>query len=602
MVFSLRRLTGAADREVLLGPSSTTRLAFASSKDDQPAGLSTGFDWSVVLDRKPHAFIWGGDAIDSGIASAPTRSPDVPGWMRMILPDVPLGAPEGLAASPAHLRWLYDTLKDEPGYRALRGNVSLVFGTWNERDYGAASGDRHHPYRAAAQSEFLDFLDAPRSDARRRRGGVYGSTLLSAGAGHERSVLLIALDMRFSKDPYSRVGGDFLGEEQWTWLETTLSASAARVHVLISSLQLLPTGREAYSECWNDFPEARDRLLRLLIRLRVKAPVILSGDVHYAELMEARCGDAGDPSAWGWWLSHVGLSNAFGMRKLLYGATLVELTSSGLTRGWGGGGASKLTVEGRVYLTFAETVAQWIYPWRYQTREGALVKRHYFLGDNFGEVQIDWDRGLLTARALRATDGSTAFERDWSLEELDMLDNAAPPVRPCIPHRGEASPLFRFSACALLILICAAPLAAKPLVAIAIGRLLVNRVGRPLCLRLLGRRYKHRLPNLLTAARVAAVPLLAVAFTVPHLHWLVTLLFGLCSTTDWLDGFLARRWKVRAVVLWGATCLGCGLLGCTARVCCEGGAQLALCASPLAAGVVMPVRWFDGVLPMGCCR
>ena len=167
--------------------------------------------------------------------------------------------------------------------------MSAVLGTWDDHDYGVNNGDRRFPHRSASKAEFLDFLDAAPKDARRQRGlqtGVYGSTLLDGG-GPDKSVLVIALDMRFSKDPYSQLHGDFLGHEQWAWLDRTLAASTARVHVIVSSLQLLPTGREAVSECWNDFPEARDQLLRTLIKHRTKAPVVVSGDVHYAELMEA---------------------------------------------------------------------------------------------------------------------------------------------------------------------------------------------------------------------------------------------------------------------------------------------------------------------------
>lgn len=51
------------------------------------------------------------------------------------------------------------------------------------------------------------------------------------------------------------------------------------------------------------------------------------------------------------------------------------------------------------------------------------------------------------------------------------------------------------------------------------------------------------LPNLLTLARIAAIPLL-VAFAAQHTGWgdgLAAILFALAAATDWLDGYLARR-------------------------------------------------------------
>src|SRR5690554_2310775 len=53
------------------------------------------------------------------------------------------------------------------------------------------------------------------------------------------------------------------------------------------------------------------------------------------------------------------------------------------------------------------------------------------------------------------------------------------------------------------------------------------------------------IPNLLTLARIAFIPLLVVLFYLPF-SWsmpLAAALFALASITDWLDGYLARRWN-----------------------------------------------------------
>ncbi|MDI4638944.1 MULTISPECIES: CDP-diacylglycerol--glycerol-3-phosphate 3-phosphatidyltransferase [Halomonadaceae] len=53
------------------------------------------------------------------------------------------------------------------------------------------------------------------------------------------------------------------------------------------------------------------------------------------------------------------------------------------------------------------------------------------------------------------------------------------------------------------------------------------------------------IPNILTLARIAFIPLLVVIFYLPY-GWsmlVAAALFGLAAITDWLDGYLARRWN-----------------------------------------------------------
>lgn len=54
------------------------------------------------------------------------------------------------------------------------------------------------------------------------------------------------------------------------------------------------------------------------------------------------------------------------------------------------------------------------------------------------------------------------------------------------------------------------------------------------------------IPNILTALRLLAAPMVAVMFlyfTRPYADWFALMLFLLAAVTDWFDGYLARAWK-----------------------------------------------------------
>lgn len=112
-----------------------------------------------------------------------------------------------------------------------------------------------------------------------------------------------------------------MGEEQWQWLEAQLRHSKAQVNVLVSSIQVgcsvsvwwwnknrfnglqaLPLNRVPIVcnvtvgagvqistgfpivESWGHFPRALRRLKCLLADVKPRGLVLLSGDVHFAEI------------------------------------------------------------------------------------------------------------------------------------------------------------------------------------------------------------------------------------------------------------------------------------------------------------------------------
>ncbi|BCR04872.1 CDP-diacylglycerol--glycerol-3-phosphate 3-phosphatidyltransferase [Desulfuromonas versatilis] len=58
------------------------------------------------------------------------------------------------------------------------------------------------------------------------------------------------------------------------------------------------------------------------------------------------------------------------------------------------------------------------------------------------------------------------------------------------------------------------------------------------------------LPNMLTLGRVAAIPVLVILmlFDSREAGFWAAVVFGLASLTDWLDGYLARKWEIVTVL------------------------------------------------------
>jgi alkaline phosphatase D len=195
----------------------------------------------------------------------------------------------------------YALQKSNPGYQKLLATCP-VEGLWDDHDYGLNDSGFKHPRKKESQKLFLDFLDEPADSPRRTHEGIYHARTYGPDG---KKVCVILLDVRSWRPPPGS-GGDILGEAQWRWLEKTLQESDAQIHLLCSGTQFLPTDHRW--EKWNDFPDSRRRLLKLLAETKPSGTVLLSGDRHFSELMRAE--------------------NPFG------GPALYEITSSGLTHFW----------------------------------------------------------------------------------------------------------------------------------------------------------------------------------------------------------------------------------------------------------------------------
>ena len=288
-----------------------TRIAFGSCfRETKPAPV---FD--AIAATRPEWFIWLGDNV--------------------------YGDTEDMAV----LRAKYQVATALPGYAALRASCRVI-GTWDDHDFGKNDAGNEYPMRREAQQELLDFLEEPADSPRRQQEGVYWSY----DQGPEgKKVRFILLDTRYHRDPIGS-DGTLLGEAQWKWLESQLVGSPAQVHVIASSIQVLPA--EHRFEKWANFPKERARLLALLAREDVPPVILLSGDRHVGEISVDRAS---------------------------CGYPLHEITSSSLNQGGGGS----------------------------DNEPNKLRLGPNFRAVNFGTLSVDWSRPApVVTAALRGIDGA----------------------------------------------------------------------------------------------------------------------------------------------------------------------------------------------------
>ena len=75
---------------------------------------------------------------------------------------------------------------------------------------------------------------------------------------------------------------DLLGNEQWQWLYNTLKHSDARINIIVSNLQIIPT--EQLDEKWANFPNSRQRLFEIISETKPKGLIFLSGNRLKSEI------------------------------------------------------------------------------------------------------------------------------------------------------------------------------------------------------------------------------------------------------------------------------------------------------------------------------
>ena len=379
----------AADDAVQL-PTDDVRVAFISCNLQT---LPESVLWAPLRRFDPHLLVWGGDNVygDPQARASGFHARKV-----------------STKASIDDLRVAYAQLKAIKGYQTLLQSPSLVkpvLATWDDHDFGSDDGDGTYAGKHESKELFLrEMVQAPPTDPRWKRSGVYDARTFSTPSGRRLRVVL--LDVRFNKDPWAmEPNGAMLGEEQWAWLEKELCGDRSpSANLIVSGLQVLMEDR-AWGESWSRFPRERARLLDVMGKCKVRGAVLLSGDVHMSESFEATCGSD----------------------------LVAEITSSGLTHAF-----LKSPVTWLKQYSFVETwlgslmaFAQNVLPWRYKTG--------YYLDVNALTIGVQLSptgEETISLNVIGAG-GETKLSRTYALKQLDRTQ-----VAPCGPRAGWG-PLYR---------------------------------------------------------------------------------------------------------------------------------------------------------------
>jgi alkaline phosphatase D len=191
------------------------------------------------------------------------------------------------AAALSDIKAQYQRLWNNSDWKSLIGSlggIENVFATFDDHDFGHNDGDRLFRHRNESIKLFHSYFPNSKTDtAVQNIDGVYSAHRITLG---EITFKFLMLDVRSNKDPYSyRNKGDFLGAQQWAWLEQELLSSYTDVVFVGSSIQVLPDDK-IVEENWGAFRNARERLLRLILSANTDNIFILSGDVHHAEISQ----------------------------------------------------------------------------------------------------------------------------------------------------------------------------------------------------------------------------------------------------------------------------------------------------------------------------
>ncbi|MFA5951590.1 MAG: alkaline phosphatase D family protein [Hyphomicrobium sp.] len=265
-------------------------------------------------------------------------------------------------ASATNLKAAYAAQSRHPDFSAARAALPML-AIWDDHDFGKNDGGGDFAHKDIARSEFSRFWGKASIPAAEH--ALYSSQTLGPDG---RRIQIIMLDTRSFRSPLKPKSTEFpfwgryepdlspdktmLGSEQWAWLETELT-KPVDLRVIVSSIQVLAEGHGF--ERWGNLPMERDRLLRQLAAPKVGRVILLSGDRHAGAIYASEAS----------------------------GREIVEVTSSSINMR-----PANANQDARI----------------------APLVSDLFIAENFGLIEVDWNRRTLTLK-LVDLDGHTLAER-----------------------------------------------------------------------------------------------------------------------------------------------------------------------------------------------
>lgn len=252
-----------------------TRIAFGSCAMQTKAQPI----WNMISEQNPDLFLFIGDAIYADYDGEKTYTPT----------EATLDRDWGMLAS-------------EPHFKAFREQTPIL-ATWDNHDYCKHDGGVEFELKEVTKKFFLDFFEEPEDSVRRETPGIYDAKIFGPQG---KRVQVIMLDTRYFKGPAvidnrskaekesAGLSGSLgkyvpntdprvtlLGETQWLWLEQQLRMPA-EIRLLVSSTQVI-ADQKGMDE-WGNYPHERKRLFDLINATGAEGVLILSGNVHFAEI------------------------------------------------------------------------------------------------------------------------------------------------------------------------------------------------------------------------------------------------------------------------------------------------------------------------------
>lgn len=264
------------------------------------------------------------------------------------------------------MREAYDGVKNG-AYSSFRQGCEKsgcrVVGIWDDHDFGGnnllGSGPDSARFTQLSKPErkaiLLDFLGQPTTSKVSQQEQIYAAYDFDRGGVRARLVLL---DLRYDR----QAPGDqseIMAREQWNWLEKNLMDKSVNLHLIVSSTQVLR--EDTKKDTWAAYPQQRERLLKMIGASPAQGVVLLTGDIHAAEIS----GMTGEEA------------RKYGIRYDLY-----EITASGLN-------------HLRCFFGVCD------YGWKNAYRQGFEAQH------NFGELDI-----------ARTADGAIALEATLRSSEM----------------------------------------------------------------------------------------------------------------------------------------------------------------------------------------